>query len=315
MMKNHPLEEPIKTYIENLDMKQVSIRSYAELMKRYLNHLRSHNIKYAKRLDLIKYRESMWDDGLKANTIQKQMVVIRAFYLWLKINHKNFGYEEIYGTNIADGVKGVRIDQNYKKEPLSLEQSRNLIKVAKTSAKNIYGIRNYAIILLMLTTGMRTIEVVRARKQDISRMNHHSILYIQGKAKDSSDTFVKLAIEVTDAINEYLNLRNDKVKYLFVSHEKGRLNQLKTGSLRISIKRIMKKAGIDNPRQTVHSLRHTTAYLSLKSGGSLESTQQLLRHKRIETTLIYAHNINRIQDESEFRIRDYILNKEHVKHE
>ena len=53
MIKNHPLEEPIKAYIDNLDMKQVSIRSYAELMKRYLSYLRSHNIRYAKRADLI----------------------------------------------------------------------------------------------------------------------------------------------------------------------------------------------------------------------------------------------------------------------
>lgn len=313
MIKTHPLEEPIKAYIDNLDMKQVSIRSYAELMKRYLSYLRSHNIRYAKRADLIKYRESMWEEGLKANTIQKQMVVIRAFYLWLKINYKNFGFEDIYNHNIAEGIKGARIDRNYKKEPLSLEQARNLIEVAKRDAKNIYGIRNYAIILLMLTTGMRTIEVVRARKQDLSRMDHHSILYIQGKGKDGSDTFVKLPIEVTDAINEYLHLRNDKNKYIFVSHEKNSLNQLTTSSLRTSLRRIMKKAGIHNPKQTVHSLRHTTAYFNLKSGGTLEATQQLLRHKNIETTLIYAHNINRIDDDSEFRIRDYILKKENDK--
>ena len=265
MIKNHPLEEPIKAYIDNLDMKQVSIRSYAELIKRYLSYLRSHNIRYAKRADLIKYRESMWEEGLKANTIQKQMVVIRAFYLWLKINYKNFGFEEIYHHNIAEGIKGARIDRNYKKEPLSLEQARNLIDVAKRDAKNIYGIRNYAIILLMLTTGMRTIEVVRARKQDLSRMDHHSILYIQGKGKDGSDTFVKLAIEVTDAINEYLHLRNDKNKYIFVSHEKNSLNQLTTSSLRTSLRRIMRKSGIHNPKQTVHSLRHTTAYFNLRS--------------------------------------------------
>ena len=313
MIKNHPLEEPIKAYIDNLDMKQVSIRSYAELMKRYLTYLRSHNIRYAKRADLIKYRESMWEEGLKANTIQKQMVVIRAFYLWLKIDYKNFGFEEIYNHNIAEGIKGARIDRNYKKEPLSLEQARNLIEVAKRDANNIFGIRNYAIILLMLTTGMRTIEVVRARKQDLSRMDYHSILYIQGKGKDGSDTFVKLAIEVTDAINEYLHLRNDKNKYIFVSHEKNSLNQLTTSSLRTSLRRIMRKAGINNPKQTVHSLRHTTAYFNLKSGGTLEATQQLLRHKNIETTLIYAHNINRIDDDSEFRIRDYILKKENDK--
>jgi integrase len=160
---------------------------------------------------------------------------------------------------------------------------------------------------------MRTIEVVRARKQDLSRMDHHSILYIQGKAKDGSDTFVKLPIEVTDAMNEYLHLRNDKNKYIFVSHEKNSLNQLTTSSLRISLRRIMRKAGINNSKQTVHSLRHTTAYFNLKSGGTLEATQQLLRHKNIETTLIYAHNINRIDDDSEFRIRDYILKKENDK--
>lgn len=45
-------------------------------------------------------------------------------------------------------------------------------------------------------------------------------LYSQGKGKDGSDTFVKLPIEVTDAINEYLHLRNDKNKHIFVSHEK-----------------------------------------------------------------------------------------------
>lgn len=309
MIKNHPLEEPIKAYIENLDMKQVSIRSYEALMKRYVNYLKGHNIRYVKRADLIKYRESMSEEGLKANTIQKQMVVIRAFYLWLKINYKNFDFEEIYSHNVAEGIKGARIDRNYKKEPLSLEQARKLLEVAKHQAKNIYGIRNYAIILLMLTTGMRTIEVVRARKQDFSRMDKYSILYIQGKAKDGSDTFVKLAIEVTDAISEYLHLRNDKNKYVFVSHEKNSLNQLTTSSLRTSIKRIMMKAGINNPKQTVHSLRHTTAYFNLKSGGTLEATQQLLRHQNIETTLIYAHNINRIEDDSEFRIRDYILKK------
>ncbi|MDX9692051.1 MAG: tyrosine-type recombinase/integrase [Acholeplasmataceae bacterium] len=315
MIKHHPLEEPIKTYIENLDMKQISIKSYHDLLKRYLNYLKSHNIKYPKRADLIKYRESMWEEGLKANTIQKQMVVIRAFYLWLKINYKSFNFDDTYAFNIAEGIKGARIDRNYKKEPLSLEQARHLLEVCYQDRHNIYQIRNYAIILLMLTTGMRTIEVVRARKQDLSRMDHHSILYIQGKAKDGTDNFVKLPIEVTDAINDYLHLRADKNKYIFISHEKNSLTQMTTHSLRTSIKRLMRKAGINNPKQTVHSLRHTTAYFNLKSGGTLEATQQLLRHKNIETTLIYAHNINRIDDDSEFRIRDYILKKEENKHE
>jgi integrase len=52
----------------------------------------------------------------------------------------------------------------------------------------------------------------------------------------------------------------------------------------------------------VHSLRHTCATLSLQTGSTLEQTQQLLRHANIETTLIYAHHLNRINDDTVLKI-------------
>jgi site-specific recombinase XerD len=285
--------------------------SYKALLLRYVRYLKRHNITYAKRSDIINYREQMWEEGLKANTIQKQIVVIRNFYQWLKVNQRQLEFEEIYQFNIAEQIKGAKIDRNYKKEPLNKEQAIKLIEVAKQNRTDIIGYRNYAIILLMIITGIRSIEVVRAMKADISKLFEYSILYVHGKGKDGADTFVKLSQEVTDALNDYLNRRKDNSRYLFVTHgETSSCQQLSSNTLRRAITVLMKRAGIYNAKHTPHSLRHTTAYLNLQAGGTLESTQQLLRHKNIETTLIYAHNINRINDDSEFRINNYLFDEE-----
>jgi len=310
MIKIHPLESLIELFCENLDIKKNSVKSYNALLQRYVGYLKRQNIQYAKRSDIIDYRESMWEEGLRANTIQKQIVVIRNFYQWLKVNQRQFEFEEIYQFNIAEKIKGAKIDRNYKKEPLNKEQAIKLIDVARQNIKDITGYRNYAIILLMIITGVRSIEVVRAMKADISKLFNFSILYVHGKGKDGADTFVKLSLEVTDALNDYLNRRRDNSRYLFVTHgETSSCQQLSSNTLRRAITILMKQAGIYNAKHTPHSLRHTTAYLNLQAGGSLESTQQLLRHKNIETTLIYAHNINRINDDSEFRINNYLFDE------
>jgi site-specific recombinase XerD len=311
MIKEHPLEPLIELFCENLDIKKNSVTSYKALLLRYVRYLKRHNITYAKRSDIINYREQMWEEGLKANTIQKQIVVIRNFYQWLKVNQRQLEFEEIYQFNIAEQIKGAKIDRNYKKEPLNKEQAIKLIEIAKQNRTDITGYRNYAIILLMIITGIRSIEVVRAMKADISKLFEYSILYVHGKGKDGADTFVKLSQEVTDALNDYLNRRKDNSRYLFVTHgETSSCQQLSSNTLRRAITVLMKKAGIYNAKHTPHSLRHTTAYLNLQAGGTLESTQQLLRHKNIETTLIYAHNINRINDDSEFRINNYLFDEE-----
>ena len=311
MIKEHPLESLIELFCENLDIKKNSVISYKALLLRYVRYLKRHNISHAKRSDIINYREQMWEEGLKANTIQKQIVVIRNFYQWLKVNQRQLEFEEIYQFNIAEQIKGAKIDRNYKKEPLNKEQAIKLIEVAKQNRTDITGYRNYAIILLMIITGIRSIEVVRAMKADISKLFEYSILYVHGKGKDGADTFVKLSQEVTDALNDYLNRRKDNSRYLFVTHgETSSCKQLSSNTLRRTITVLMKKASINNTKHTPHYFKHTTAYLNLQAGGTLESTQQLLRHKNIETTLIYAHNINRINDDSEFRINNYLFDEE-----
>jgi site-specific recombinase XerD len=311
MIKYHPLEEIREIYIENLDLKHKTIKDYEMMINRYVHYLKTHNIRFAKRSDIIKYRDSMWEDDLKATTIQKQMVVIKNFYKWIRINRNYYHFEDIYEHDVSEGLKGARIEKKHRKEALSMEQARSLIELSKPYTKTLKGLRNYCILLLMLTTGLRTIEVSRAKKADLGTIDHFDVLYVQGKGRDGTDSFVKLSKPVKDAIKEYLFLRSDKNKYLFISnHNKETTTPITTDAIRYGLKNLLDFAGLSSSKVTVHSLRHTCATLSLQSGSSLEATQQLLRHANIETTLIYAHHLNRIKDNTVERISNQLFKKE-----
>lgn len=68
-------------------------------------------------------------------------------------------------------------------------------------------------------------------------------------------------------------------------------------------------AEIYSKRITPHSLRHTAITLALKGGASIQEAQAMARHQNINTTLIYAHNIDRTANAAEFKI-DHILKEE-----
>ncbi|MCX7015052.1 MAG: tyrosine-type recombinase/integrase [Candidatus Sumerlaeota bacterium] len=57
--------------------------------------------------------------------------------------------------------------------------------------------------------------------------------------------------------------------------------------------------GLDSDRLSCHSLRHTFATLALKGGAPLEQVQAACRHVLIQTTMVYAHNLDRVADGAE----------------
>jgi len=304
------LPDVVTLYLENLDLKAVSINSYRSVLGMYLQYLKKNGILHPKRTDVIHYREHLRNNGSKASTIQKQMIVLKSFYKWARINCRNYGISDEYAFDIAEGIRGAKIEATYKKEPLDINQARRLIETAYQYVDTIQGARNYAMVILMLVTGLRAIEVSRAMRSDLSTMDESNILYIQGKGRDDKDLFVKLPTEVMVAIHHYFQMRTDQDNHLFVSHSNSIKDQgITTKTIQESIRELMMQADVKGPKISVHSLRHTCAYLNIKAGGSLEATQQLLRHRNIDTTLIYAHNINRIQDESEYRIASTLFSK------
>lgn len=296
---NTQLTEYINEYINFIDIKQESKVGYRKILMEYARYVNKLS-DLPTRQDVMNYREYL-KTRLKAASVQKHIVVIRNFYRWF--------YIEGYGMNIADGIKGMRIESDFKREALSIKDSKKLLKRAKFLARSdIIGLRNYALISVLLTTGMRTIEVERADVEDIVYVADSYVLYVMGKGHDDKDTYVKLSPQVYDILLQYMAERSDEFKPLFINHgHTNRGERMRTRSIRGVVKEYLRQIGIDNPKYSAHSLRHTAATISLLVGGGIEDAQRLLRHKDLSTTKIYVHKINKTKGNLENKISDELF--------
>ena len=297
------LKNEIDNYVDTLDRKEITKSSYRSILLRWANYLKSKRIYSPNKRDIIAYKEKIAKSTGSAS-IQKTIVVLRGFYKYLKLSGK---YDDI-----TYGVRGAKVEKTFKKNPLEIDEIMKLISKAKEeSTISISHLRNYAIIVLMVTTGMRTIEVVRANINDLMIHKNKKRLYIQGKGRDGKDEYVKLSEEVYEVLSDYLNKRNDDFDPLFISH-KGKVgSRLTTRSIRGIIKDLLRAIDIDDKRYSAHSLRHSLATILIKNAhGTLAEAQQILRHKDISTTEIYNHALMREENDGEIKVANLLLKGE-----
>ena len=166
-------------------------------------------------------------------------------------------------------------------------------------------------LLLILTGGLRIIEIQRADIQDIQQIKGQWIIYIQRKGHDEKYAYIKIIDEVKTALDDYLQTRQPykKIDPLFTSTSNRALNERITEtSISRLIKNIFRQCGYDSNKLTAHSLRHTSNTLLFKSGADLYKVQQHARHKDPKTTEIYLHINDRENDTSEKDIYNQIFN-------
>ena len=297
------LKNEIDNYVDTLDRKEITKSSYRSILLRWANYLKSKRIYSPNKRDIIAYKEKIAKSTGSAS-IQKTIVVLRGFYKYLKLSGK---YDDI-----TYGVRGAKVEKTFKKNPLEIDEIMKLISKAKEeSTISISHLRNYAIIVLMVTTGMRTIEVVRANINDLMIHKNKKRLYIQGKGRDGKDEYVKLSVEVYEVLSDYLNKRNDDYDPLFISHKGQVGSRLTTRSIRGIIKDLLRAIDIDDKRYSAHSLRHSLATILIKNAhGTLAEAQQILRHKDISTTEIYNHALMREENDGEIKVANLLLKGE-----
>ena len=284
----------LSRFVSFIDAKPRTIESYARALKQFFRYLTERSIIAPIRQDIIAYRDYL-KSVHKATTVQSYIIAVKQFFKWCEV-------EGIY-ANVAQNVKGAKVDKKHKKDPLTSRQAQQVLKSINTTTET--GKRDFAILSLMLTTGLRTIEVSRAKHSDIRTVGDYVTLFIQGKDRDEVNDYVKLAPEVEQAIRNYLKERGkiDKDAPLFASTSNNSAGErMTTRSISAIVKSRLIAAGYESDRITAHSLRHTAATLNLLNGASLEETQQLLRHSNINTTMIYLHHMDRAKNNSEQRI-------------
>lgn len=293
-------ESLFNRFVEFIDARPKTVETYSRALRQFFRFLSLRGIMQPTREDVIAFREEMRQTH-KPGTIQLYIVAVRQFFKWTA--------QEGFFPNIAENVKGAKLDREHKKDYLTSAQSKEVLSSIDSESQQ--GARDYAMLSLMLTTGLRTIEVARANVEDLRTVGDSTALYIQGKGRDEKTEYVKIAAPVERAIRAYLKTVGpvEKGQPLFRSlSNQNKDRRLTTRSISGIVKTRLQAAGYDDDRLTAHSLRHTAATLNLLNGATLAETQQLLRHSNINTTMIYDHHLQRANNNSEARIAGAIFN-------
>lgn len=296
-------EEIIGRWMASLDLASGTKETYLSGFRAFCWFVRSTSLDFDEltRDDVKSFKEYLVDEKkLKPATVSSYLASVRSFYAYSEDN----GIE-----NIAHRVKGVTDSRSFKKEPLTPDQARRLLASIDCSTEK--GMRDFAILNLMLRTGLRDIEIVRANCKDIQTKAGVDVLYVQGKGRASKDNFVVLTPKALSPITTYLEKRGNvnELDPLFASVSSRNAGERLTVR---SVSRIAKSAlraiGIDDERYTAHSLRHTAITFSLLGGATERDAQQMARHANITTTMLYSHDIDRIKHAAEREI-DNVLDQ------
>lgn len=292
--KNVSIIEAVEVFLSECDIRANSKNVYRRGLLYFFRWVESTGrvISELTRADIIIFKDSLLATHSNLS-VAGYLVALRRFYEWCEGN-------KLY-PNIAKGIKSPRRKNAYLKEHLRENQIIEFLAHFEGNP------RDYAIVNLLLRTGLRCIEVVRANVEDITFKGGQRILKIWGKGRDEKDNFVVLTDKAYQPIKAYLDTRGNTTlkEPLFISTSNRNLyGRLTTRTISKICKEGFRAIGIDGKEYTAHSLRHTTAVMLLKNG-TLSDVQSVLRHASPATSQIYTKSIEeelRLQNPAETKL-------------
>ena len=141
--------------------------------------------------------------------------------------------------------------------------------------------RDLAMIDMLASTGMRVGEMVLLNRNDIDFNERECVVF----GKGNKERVVYFDARTKIHLKNYLQSRTDDNPALFVSL-KAPYNRMNIGGIETCLRRLGKQLGL--ARVHPHKFRRTLATMAIDKGMPIEQLQQLLGHKRIDTTLQYA---------------------------
>ena len=281
--------ELFNRYIDFLDSSPKTVETYTRALRQLFSYFSLNGITQPTRADILAFRDELKASGHKPTTVQNYITATKIFFSWTE-------QEGLY-PNVADHLKGAKLDREHKKDYLTSRQVKEVLAGVDRSTEQ--GLRDYAMLFLMVTGGLRTIEVSRANIGDLRTLGDNSVLYVQGKGREEKTDYIKLSAPAEQAIRAYLKARGEKDEEapLFSStSNNNRGARLTTRSVSGIVKTRLQQDGYDSEKLTAHSLRHTAVTLSLLAGKDITEVQQFARHANIATTMIYNHALDKAKN-------------------
>lgn len=285
------LEAELQRFVSSQDVTPSSRRTYLRSVRQFFRWVESkgYPLTSLTRVEVLQYREELLAKGMSSLSVGGYLTSVRRFYAWAE-------GEKVY-PNIARDIKGPKRKQQFRKQALTAAKAKEVL-----SYQDGQGLRDHAVLNLLLRTGLRTIEVVRANVEDLTYKSGTRVLLVHGKGRSEKDQFVIVTDTAYQPIADYLATRPG-VKAgepLFTSasnNSKG--GRLTTRTVSKIAKQSLRSVGLDSREYTAHSLRHTAAVTIMRAGGSIEQAQHVLRHSSPATTQIYTDTIK-----EELRLRN-----------
>ena len=134
---------------------------------------------------------------------------------------------------------------------------------------------------MLASTGMRIGEMVLLNREDIDFNERECIVF----GKGDKERVVYFDARTKIHLQEYLSNRTDDNAALFVSLKTPH-SRITIGGIESRLRKFGKKLGLQKVHP--HKFRRTLATMAIDKGMPIEQLQQLLGHKRIDTTLQYA---------------------------
>jgi len=208
-------------------------------------------------------------------TVRHYYRVLFTFFKWLK-------EEEIISDNPVAHLKTPKIEQKVI-QALSRKDVEALLN--KCPAKTMLGVRNRAIILMLLDSGMRVSELSNLRLTDLDR-DTGAIMIKHGKG--NKQRIVRIGSTSQKALWRYLTLyrRGDSDRLFLTKTSK----PLQAEAIELIVRRLGKKANLSGIH--IHRLRHTFAINYLRNGGDIFSLKYLLGHSSLTMVQNYLASLD-----------------------
>lgn len=269
-MKDSKIRDAHKQFLDFLKGKKHStatILAYGkdiEQLASFLEELNKQNINEISKGDIEAFLGKLAEKGYTPKSLSRKLNSTRTFYRFLKINEFITDDPSLLVSHPHYELATPRI--------LKPTEYRALRDAARNDA------RMYAIIELLLQTGIRIGELADIRLVDIQKEN----IFIRPHEKHQ-ERLVPINKSAKEALNRYVTLRpKTQDDHVFIT-KSGKPFLVR--NIRTAIERYFRIAGIDNAK--VNDLRHTFVAHHLKHGVSLVLLSKILGHKRLSTTERY----------------------------
>lgn len=273
--------QTLNDFAASLALSPSSVMLYRKCLHYFFEYLSEKGIDEPKERHIIAYREELMASGRKANTVYSYLAAVKAFFRWAE--------SEGSYRDISAKVPAPLVEQRPNCKTLTASQLKKLMN--SIDRESMQGMRDYAILALMLTAGLSALEISRINVGDIYESSKGYGLYVRGSDGQRHEN-VDVPPHVMKAILQYLAAREKPAPDapLFVSvscRNKGKNEHMSVGSITRIVKNTLRSVGYDDERLSAQSLKVSAMRLALQKGERLEDVQKFARHKHIRTTFLY----------------------------